>query len=42
MYTSCFLSDPSNLHILNTEYSQEICLPTFVVDDFSRLLQLPF
>ena len=36
-YTLCLFSIPSNLHIVDIEYLQEICSPTFVVNGFSKL-----
>ena len=41
LYTSCLLSIPSKVHIVEIEYSQGTCSPTFVVDDFSELFLNP-
>ena len=38
LYTSCLSSLPSNVHIVDIEYPQEICSPIFVVNDFSGLI----
>ena len=42
LHTSCWFSIPSHVHIVDTEYPQEICSPTFVVDDLSKLLFHPY
>ena len=38
LYTLCLFSIPSNVHILDIEYSQGMCSPIFIADDFVGLL----
>ena len=42
LYTSCLFYIPSNVHNVDSEYLQVICLPTFVLDNFSELHQSIF
>ena len=37
LYTSGFISMPSNVHIVDIENPQGICSATFVVDDFYEI-----
>ena len=37
LYRTCLSSITSNVPIVDSEYLQEICSPTFIVDDFLGL-----
>ena len=41
LYASCLSFVPWNVHIIDIEYPQGICLPIFVMDDFSKLFLHP-
>ena len=42
LYASCLYFVPWNVHIIDIECPQGICLPIFVMDDFSKLFLHPY
>ena len=42
LYTSYLFSIPSNFHVVDVKYLQEMRSPIIVVDDFSALFLQPF
>ena len=41
LYKACLFSALSKAYIVDIEYPQEICLPIFAIEDFSRLFAHP-